>query len=218
MHYVLFGDTQVSVAVQALNEKKLPFISVLCDPTFGGVSASYAMQADVRIAVTQPAKNGAAAGEEARIGFAGPAVILNTMCEGNQARFDEQCPADFQSASFVRDCGQIDMVVEGDQAKVERTVAGIAYLLTANLARASSEAEVKARMVTALRSEANGADASAAAVSSTNAADHTFNYTRSRLIDRPQTQDILLALFSSFVELRCALVAITLNAFLQAYF
>lgn len=184
-----------------MNEKKLPFISVLCDPTFGGVSASYAMQADVRIAVTQPAKAGAAAGEEARIGFAGPAVILNTMCEGNQARFDEQCPADFQSASFVRDCGQIDMVVEGDQAKVESTVAGIAYLLTANLARASSEAEVKDRMLSSLRS-ATATEDEVTAETSNSASGHTFNYTRSRVIDRPQTQDILLALFSSFVELR----------------
>jgi hypothetical protein len=195
----------VSVAVQALNEKKLPFISVLCDPTFGGVSASYAMQADVRIAVSQPVKAGATGpGEEARIGFAGPAVILNTMCEGNQARYDEQCPSDFQSASFVRDCGQIDMVMEGDQAAVERTVAGIAHLLTANLARGSSETAVKDSLLEQLRGAQT--DDSAAA-SGQSAAEHTFNYTRSRLIDRPQTQDILQALFSSFFELRCGAAA-----------
>ena len=167
---------QVSVAVQALNEKKLPFISVLCDPTFGGVSASYAMQADVRIAVTPPPKGTATSSEEARIGFAGPAVILNTMCEGNQARFDEQCPADFQAASFVRDCGQIDMVLDGDQADVERSVAGIARLLTANLARASDEAAVKESMLQSLRASATDVSVDAA---TSDGADHTFNYTRS---------------------------------------
>lgn len=156
------------------------------------------MQADVRIAVTPPPKGGATSSEEARIGFAGPAVILNTMCEGNQARFDEQCPADFQGASFVRDCGQIDMVLEGDQATVERSVAGIARLLTANLARASDEAAVKDSMLQSLRASSPEA---AVEASSSAGADHTFNYTRSRLIDRPQTQDILQALFSSFVEL-----------------
>ena len=189
------------MAVQALNDKKLPFISVLCDPTFGGVSASYAMQADVRIAVTQPAKAGADAGEEARIGFAGPAVILNTMCEGNQARYDEQCPSDFQSASFVRDCGQIDMVLEGDQLAVERAVAGIAHLLTANLAHAGSD--VKASLLGKLNgSKANETASASSTDTAVSAAEHTFNYTRSRLIDRPQTQDILQALFSSFFELR----------------
>lgn len=189
------------MAVQALSEKRLPFISVLCDPTFGGVSASYAMQADVRIAVTQPAKDGAGSGEEARIGFAGPAVILNTMCEGNQARYDEQCPADFQSASFVRDCGQIDMVLEGDQACVERTVAGIAHLLTVNIARAGSEAAIKQGLLGKLHST-EGVESAVDAGGAGSAAEHTFNYTRSRLIDRPQTQDILQALFSSFFELR----------------
>jgi hypothetical protein len=199
----------VSVAVQALSEKRLPFISVLCDPTLGGVSGSYAMQADVRIAVTQPAKNGAASGEEARIGFAGPAVILNTMCESNQARYDEQCPDDFQSASFVRDCGQIDMVLEGDQACVERTVAGIAHLLTVNIARAGSDSAIKQGLLSKLNAT-NGVD-SAEEANGTSAAEHTFNYTRSRLIDRPQTQDILTALFSSFFELRCGFCEVRLH-------
>lgn len=51
------------MAVEALRRERIPFISVLCDPTYGGVSASYAMEADVRVAVAQ-----------ARIGFAGPQV------------------------------------------------------------------------------------------------------------------------------------------------
>ena len=190
--------------MQALNEKRLPFISVLCDPTFGGVSASYAMQADVRIAVTPPPKGAATTAEEARIGFAGPAVILNTMCEGNQARYDEQCPSDFQSASFVRDCGQIDMVLEGKhalQAGVVQVVATIARLLTSNTKAQSSVSDVKSAMLQKLNSQ-SAVESVVEQSGSEEKGDHTFNYTRSRLIDRPQTQDILLALFSSFVELR----------------
>jgi acetyl-CoA carboxylase beta subunit len=59
---------KVSVAVAALRKAALPYVAVLVDPTYGGVSASYAMQADVRIGL-----------EGARIGFAGPGVILDTM-------------------------------------------------------------------------------------------------------------------------------------------
>lgn len=81
----LMQMAKISVAVEALRRAKLPFIAVLFDPTFGGVSASYAMQGDVRISVS-----------DARIGFAGPEVIKNTMCEANQTRFDTECPADFQ--------------------------------------------------------------------------------------------------------------------------
>lgn len=210
----LMQMAKVSVAVQALHEKRLPFISVLCDPTFGGVSASYAMQADVRIAVSQPSRKAGAASadsEEPRIGFAGPAVILNTMCESNQTRFDQQCPADFQSASFVRDCGQIDMIVDTANASVEETVATIAYLLTANIHHhpfaASVGAEVsatqratlaKASMVEKLTAGAAGQVEEGLSAS---AGDGIFNYTQSRLMDRPQTQDILAALLGSYIEL-----------------
>lgn len=71
--------------MDALRREGIPFVSVLADPTYGGVSASYAMQADVRIAVGS-----------ARIGFAGPAVILNTMFEMDQSKFDAACPENFQ--------------------------------------------------------------------------------------------------------------------------
>ena len=117
---------KVSVAVEALHLAGLPFISVLNDPTYGGVSASYAMQADVKIALSN-----------ARIGFAGPAVILNTMCEADQNKFDTECPADFQSATYLQENGQVDTVldVKGKnnveiQTEVEKTVATIAMMLT----------------------------------------------------------------------------------------
>jgi acetyl-CoA carboxylase carboxyl transferase subunit beta len=92
---------KVSVAVEALHKAGLPFIAVLSDPTYGGVSASYAMQADVKIALS-----------DARIGFAGPAVILNTMCEADQSKYDKMCPADFQSAAYVHEHGQVDFLVD----------------------------------------------------------------------------------------------------------
>jgi hypothetical protein len=47
---------------------------------------------------------------DARIGFAGPAVILNTMCEANQTRFDNECPPDFQSAGYVYNYGKFTPV------------------------------------------------------------------------------------------------------------
>ena len=64
----LMQMAKVSVAIAALRKAGLPFVAILMDPTYGGVSASYAMQADVRIGF-----------KGARIGFAGPSVILDTM-------------------------------------------------------------------------------------------------------------------------------------------
>lgn len=140
------------------------------------------MQADVRVAFS-----------DARIGFAGPAVILNTMCEADQDKFDNQCPADFQSSSYVLEHGQIDVVLEVDahsnaaqmQAKVLQLVAKVAALLMSNMppAQESSSTLTAAAVSDADRSQ-------------------PFNYTKSRQIDRPQTQDIIANLFGSFVELR----------------
>ncbi|RYY88473.1 hypothetical protein EON63_02280 [archaeon] len=46
---------------------------------------------------------------EARVGFAGPQVILNTMCEANQSVYDTKCPSDFQCASYVHAHGQVGL-------------------------------------------------------------------------------------------------------------
>eukprot|EP00606_Chrysophyceae_sp_TOSAG23-5_P001599 GSChrysophyteH2.ASY1.ANO1.821.1 assembled CDS len=172
----LMQMAKVSVAVEALHRAKLPFISVLNDPTYGGVSASYAMQADVKIACS-----------DARIGFAGPAVILNTMCEADQSKFDKQCPPDFQSASYLLEHGQVDTVLDvagksaaEAQEATEAMVAGVASLLMNASSAGPPETEVPV----------TEADKNA-----------PFNYTNSRRIDRPQTQDIIAALFGSFFEL-----------------
>ncbi len=91
-----------------LSEAKLPFISVLTDPTMGGVSASFAMIGDVVIA--EPG---------ALIGFAGPRVIEQTV--------REKLPEGFQRAEFLLQHGAIDMIV--DRRQMRDKVANLMALL-----------------------------------------------------------------------------------------
>jgi acetyl-CoA carboxylase carboxyl transferase subunit beta len=91
-----------------LSEKKLPFISVLTDPTTGGVSASFAFMGDVVIA--EP---------KALIGFAGPRVIENTV--------REKLPEGFQRAEFLLQKGAVDMIV--DRRKMREEIARLLALL-----------------------------------------------------------------------------------------
>jgi acetyl-CoA carboxylase carboxyl transferase subunit beta len=94
----LMQMAKTSAAVAKLGEAKLPFVSILADPTFGGVTASIAMLGDVIIA--EP---------KALIGFAGPRVIEQTI--------KQQLPDQFQRAEFLLDHGMIDMIVERKQLK-----------------------------------------------------------------------------------------------------
>ena len=94
----LMQMAKTSAAVAKLSEAKLPFISILADPTFGGVTASIAMLGDVIIA--EP---------KALIGFAGPRVIEQTI--------KQQLPDQFQRAEFLLDHGMIDMIVERKRLK-----------------------------------------------------------------------------------------------------
>ena len=94
----LMQMAKTSAAVAKLSEAKLPFVSILADPTFGGVTASIAMLGDVIIA--EP---------KALIGFAGPRVIEQTI--------KQQLPDQFQRAEFLLDHGMIDMIVERKQLK-----------------------------------------------------------------------------------------------------
>ena len=92
----LFSLTQMaktSAALTQLSRHRLPFISVLTDPTMGGVSASFAMLGDLVIA--EP---------NALIGFAGPRVIEQTV--------RETLPEGFQRAEFLLDKGAIDRIVD----------------------------------------------------------------------------------------------------------
>jgi len=113
----LMQMAKVSVSVAALKRRRLPFISVCLDPTYGGVSASYAMQGDIRIAV-----------RSARIGFAGPQVILNTVYKMNQKEYDKECPQSFQTSEFLQKYGQIDIVLD-DESELEGVCGNILNIL-----------------------------------------------------------------------------------------
>ena len=96
MQEALFSLMQMGKTTASLNRlraARLPYISVLTDPTMGGVSASIAMLGDIIIA--EP---------KALIGFAGPRVIEQTV--------RETLPEGFQRAEFLLEHGAIDMVVE----------------------------------------------------------------------------------------------------------
>ena len=94
----LMQMAKTSAALAKLSQKRLPFISVLTDPTTGGVAASFAMLGDVIIA--EP---------NALIGFAGPRVIEQTI--------RQQLPKGFQLSEFLLKHGMVDMVVERKNLK-----------------------------------------------------------------------------------------------------
>ena len=89
----LMQMAKTSAALAKMSDKGLPYISVLTDPTMGGVSASLAMLGDVNVA--EP---------NALIGFAGPRVIEQTV--------RETLPEGFQRSEFLLDKGAIDMIVD----------------------------------------------------------------------------------------------------------
>ncbi len=89
----LMQMSKTSAAIAKLREEGVPYISVLTEPTFGGVAASFSMLGDINIA--EPG---------ARIGFAGARVIEQTI--------KQSLPDDFQRAEFLLEHGMIDMVVD----------------------------------------------------------------------------------------------------------
>jgi acetyl-CoA carboxylase carboxyl transferase subunit beta len=89
----LMQMAKISAALAELDEARLPFISILTDPTTGGVTASFAMLGDIIIA--EP---------HALIGFAGPRVIEQTI--------RQKLPRDFQKSEFLLDHGMIDAIVD----------------------------------------------------------------------------------------------------------
>ena len=91
--FSLMQMAKTSAALTKLAEAKLPFISVLTDPTMGGVSASFAMLGDLIIA--EP---------KALIGFAGPRVIEQTV--------RETLPEGFQRSEFLQEHGAIDLIID----------------------------------------------------------------------------------------------------------
>ena len=106
--FSLMQMAKCCAALTRLSDAQLPFISVLTDPTMGGVSASFAMIGDVVIAEPR-----------ALIGFAGPRVIEQTV--------RETLPEGFQRAEFLLEHGAIDMIV--DRRELRGTLARIIALL-----------------------------------------------------------------------------------------
>src|SRR5205085_10298887 len=88
----LMQMAKISAALARLDQAKLPYISVLTDPTTGGVTASFAMLGDLNLA--EPG---------ALIGFAGPRVIEQTI--------RQKLPAGFQRSEFLLEHGMLDAVV-----------------------------------------------------------------------------------------------------------
>jgi acetyl-CoA carboxylase carboxyl transferase subunit beta len=105
----LFQMAKTTAVLQELTKARLPFVSILTDPTMGGVSASFAFVADLVIA--EPG---------ALIGFAGPRVIEQTV--------REKLPEGFQRAEFLLEKGALDMIVDRRQLRDE--LARLLALLT----------------------------------------------------------------------------------------
>jgi len=98
----LMQMAKVSAALARLDRERLPFVSVLTDPTTGGVTASFAMLGDLNIA--EP---------KALIGFAGPRVIEQTI--------RQKLPEGFQRSEFLLEHGMIDLVI--DRREIKSTIA-----------------------------------------------------------------------------------------------
>ncbi|KAJ4458650.1 putative Pyruvate carboxylase [Paratrimastix pyriformis] len=209
---------KVSCAVHMHHATHLPYISVLQEPTYGGVSASYAMQGDIRIGI-----------KNARIGFAGPQVILNTIFNQKQAAYDKACPAGFQTAPFVQDHGQLDIVVptEGDVLPLVEKIlmvvcppvpasgpftipAPVPFPTTfpapspspsplpeASPAPSETSAATPAATPAAASPVPPHADSPAAIIAA-----QRRDFRHARRLDRYQAQDIIGRLFPSYVDLR----------------
>lgn len=108
----LMQMARTTAAINELKEAGIPFISILTDPTTGGVSASFAMLGDVNIAE-----------KGCLIGFAGQRVIEQTI--------HEKLPEGFQRAEYLLEHGMVDMVV--DRAHMKEELVKVLNVLTANI-------------------------------------------------------------------------------------
>ena len=94
----LYQMAKTSAAIEKMRQARLPYISVMIDPIYGGVSASLAMLGDINIA--EP---------KALVGFTGPRVIEQTL--------NVQLPEGFQRSEFLLEHGAIDMIVHRKDLK-----------------------------------------------------------------------------------------------------
>jgi acetyl-CoA carboxylase carboxyl transferase subunit beta len=107
--FSLMQMARVSAVIAKLRDNGILYISILADPTFGGVTASFAMLGDIIIGEPR-----------SLVGFAGPRVIEQTI--------KKQLPEDFQRSEFLLDHGLIDKVV--DRKELKKTIAQLIELLT----------------------------------------------------------------------------------------
>ncbi|HEX5726093.1 MAG TPA: acetyl-CoA carboxylase carboxyltransferase subunit beta, partial [Longimicrobiaceae bacterium] len=98
--FSLMQMAKTSSVLLQLHEEGIPYVSILTDPTTGGVTASYAMLGDVNL--SEPG---------ALIGFAGPRVIEQTI--------KQELPEGFQTAEFLLEHGMVDAIVDRRQLKGE---------------------------------------------------------------------------------------------------
>ena len=115
----LMQMAKVSAALARLDRAQLPYLSILTDPTTGGVTASFAMLGDVILA--EP---------KALIGFAGPRVIEQTI--------RQKLPAGFQRSEFLLERGMLDLVV--DRRELRPTIARLLRFMGAEPAAAGPAA------------------------------------------------------------------------------
>ena len=106
--YSLMQLAKVQSKLAQLSDKKLPYIAYLCDPTFGGITASFAMTADIIMA--EPG---------ALIGFAGPRVIRETI--------GKDLPEGFLTSEFIQEKGFVDFIVK--RTEIKETVSNTVKLL-----------------------------------------------------------------------------------------
>ena len=105
--FSLMQMAKTSAKIALLDDKKIPYISFLTDPTTGGVTASYAMLGDINIA--EPG---------ALIGFAGPRVIKETI--------KKDLPPGFQRSEFLLEHGFLDFII--DRKELKNKLSEVAFL------------------------------------------------------------------------------------------
>jgi acetyl-CoA carboxylase carboxyl transferase beta subunit/acetyl-CoA carboxylase carboxyl transferase alpha subunit len=172
----LMQMAKTSQAVARMNEEGVPFISLLTDPTYGGVSASYATLGDVLI--SEPG---------AHIGFAGPSVIEQTI--------HQQLPDGFQTAEFLLEHGMLDIVEPRENLR--RTLRN---LLTLHAAAEAARAEDGAARAARLPSAEGRTPVSDPAELA--ARDPWDVVQLARHMDRPRMLDLVGFAFDEFHELR----------------
>jgi acetyl-CoA carboxylase carboxyl transferase subunit beta len=172
----LMQMAKTSQAVARLAEEGVLFISLLTDPTYGGVSASYATLGDILI--SEPG---------AHIGFAGPSVIEQTI--------HQQLPDGFQTAEFLLEHGMLDLVEPRENLR--RTLRNLLSLHAAAEAARTEDPSARARRLPETEGAAPVSDPDQLSIT-----DPWEVVQLARHIDRPRMLDLVGLVFDEFQELQ----------------